>query len=241
LYDEDGYKNERFLPIVYELDNRKEWTEIKNSYKANPGLGTIKKLDQLQAKINKAISNPLLVKNLLCKDFNIRETSSESWLTFEQINNTNIYDISKLNVSYAIGGVDLSSTTDLTSACILFRNKETEELFFKHMYWLPEELLELRTKEDKIPYDIWFEMGLLRVCPGNSVHPKYVTQWFLELMSEHNIYLPWIGYDSWSAKYWVEEMEGYFGKESMIPVIQGKKTLSSPLCFTNISAVSIAG
>jgi phage terminase large subunit-like protein len=97
------------------------------------------------------------------------------------------------------------------------------------MYWLPEDLLEKRVEEDKIRYDIWRDQGLLRTCPGNSVHAKYVTEWYLEIMNVHGVYLPWIGYDSWSAKYWVEEMSNFFGKEAMIPVIQGKKTLSGPM------------
>jgi phage terminase large subunit-like protein len=227
--DEKGYKDERILPIIYELDNRKEWTDPAQYKKANPGLGTIKSIDQLKSKVHKAQSNPLLVKNLLCKDFNIRETTSEAWLTFETINNTETYKLCELNPKYAIGGVDLSSTVDLTAAAALFRVPGSEKIYIKHMYWLPEDLLEQRTKEDKIPYDIWRDMGLLRTCQGNSVHAKYVTQWYLELMNEHGIYFPFIGYDSWSAKYWVEEMEGYFGKECMKPVIQGKKTLSSPM------------
>jgi phage terminase large subunit-like protein len=227
--DKNGYKDERILPIIYELDNRKEWTDEEAWAKANPGLFTIKSLDQLKSKVHKAQSNPLLVKNLLCKDFNVRETTSEAWLTFETINNTQTYKLSDLNPKYGIGGVDLSSTVDLTAACVLFRVPGDEKIYIKHMYWLPEDLLEQRTKEDKIPYDIWCDMGLLRTCQGNSVHAKYVTQWYLELMNEYGIYFPFIGYDSWSAKYWVEEMEGYFGKECMRPVIQGKKTLSSPM------------
>lgn len=227
--DPNGYKDERVLPIIYELDNRSEWVDESAWKKANPGLGTIKSIDQLKTKVHKAKANPLLVKNLLTKDFNIRETTSEAWLTFEQINNTLKFDIKQLKPSYGIGGADLSSTTDLTAACVLFRAPGDDKLYFEHMYWLPDELLERRTKEDKIPYDIWYEMGLLRTCPGNSVHAKHVTQWFIEMMNEKGIYLPFIGYDSWSAKYWVEEMQGYFGEESMRPVIQGKKTLSSPM------------
>lgn len=227
--DPDGYKDERVLPIIYELDSREEWTDEKCWKKANPGLGTIKKYDELKRKVEKAKANPLLVKNLLTKDFNVRETTSEAWLTFEQLNNTETFDISALQPKYGIGGVDLSSTTDLTATCVLFMVPGSDKIYFEHMYWLPEELIEKRAKEDKIPYDIWHEQGLLRTCPGNSVHPKFVTEWFLEVMNEKGIYLPWIGYDSWSAKYWVEEMEGYFGKEAMIPVIQGKKTLSAPM------------
>jgi phage terminase large subunit-like protein len=227
--DPDGYKDERVLPIIYELDKREEWTNEKCWKKANPGLGTIKSFDQLKSKVEKAKSTPMLVKNLLTKDFNIRETSSEAWLTFEQLNNQETFDVKELKPSYGIGGVDLSSTTDLTAAKVIFMLPDDSKIYVLQMYWLPEDLLEQRAKEDKIPYDLWNDQGLLRTTPGNSVHAKYVTEWFNEIRDEYDIYLPWIGYDSWSAKYWVEEMEGYFGKEAMIPVIQGKKTLSSPM------------
>lgn len=229
LDDPDGYKDDRFLPIIYELDKREEWTDQTKWAKANPGLGTIKKTDQLETKVNKAKANSLLVKNLLTKDFNIRETSTEAWLTFEQLNNKAIFDIAKLKPSYGIGGCDLSSTTDLTAAKVIFMLPNDPHVYVLQMYWLPEDLLEQRSKEDKIPYNLWAEQGLLRTTPGNSVHYKFITQWFLEVRDELGIYIPWIGYDRWSAKYWVEEMEGYFGKEAMIPVAQGKQTLSSPM------------
>lgn len=229
LDDPDGYKDDRFLPIIYELDKREEWTDPSKWKKANPGLGSIKKIDQLETKVNKAKANSLLVKNLLTKDFNIRETSTEAWLTFEQLNNPETFDIEKLKPSYGIGGCDLSSTTDLTAAKVIFMVPEDPHIYVKQMYWLPEDLLEQRSKEDKIPYNLWHEQGILRTTPGNSVHYKFVTKWFLEIRDEYGIYLPWIGYDKWSAKYWVEEMEGYFGKEAMIPIAQGKQTLSSPM------------
>ena len=228
-YDSGEYVDERVLPIIYELDNRKEWTDPDCWAKANPGLGTIKNLNQLKAKVEKAKANPLLVKNLLCKDFNIRETSNEAWLTFEQINNTTKYDLELLKPRYGIGGADLSSTTDLTNATVIFMLPNDQNIYVKQMYWLPEDLLEQRTKEDKIPYDIWHDLGLLRTTPGNKVHHKFVTEWFLEIQNEYDIYIPWIGYDSWSATYWVEEMKNNFGKESMEPVIQCKMTLSGPM------------
>lgn len=229
LDDPDGYKDERFLPIIYELDNREEWADESCWKKANPGLGTIKKIDQLRTKVNKAKANPLLVKNLLTKDFNIRETGTETWLAFEELNNTETFDITELKPNYGIGGADLSKTTDLTAAKVLFMLPNDENIYVTQMYWLPEELLEQRAKEDKIPYDLWCERGLLRTTPGNKVHPKFVTQWFLEIREEFDLYIPWIGYDAWSAEYWVEEMKGHFGAEAMIPIHQGKKTLSGPM------------
>ena len=227
--DNDGYKDDTLLPIIYELDSRIEWLDEECHIKANPGLGTIKRVDQLNNKVNKAKANPLLVKNLLCKDFNIRETSSEAWLTFEQINNNKKFDVLSLKPRYGIGGADLSSTTDLTCATILFKVLDNEEIYTMQMYFLPEDLLEKRVEEDKIPYDIWRDQGLLRTTPGNKVHYKHVTEWFLEVQNEYDIYIFSGGYDSWSANYWIEDMKNTFGQETWQPVIQGKKTLSGPM------------
>lgn len=229
LEDENGYKDPHFFPFIYELDDRKEWIDPKCWKKANPGLGTIKNRSNLEAKVEKAKSNNALVKNLVCKEFNIRETSSEAWLLFEELNNTELFEISELNPRYGIGGADLSSTTDLTCATILFRVPDSEKIYVLQMYFLPEDLLEQRVREDKIPYDIWRDQGWLRTCPGNKVHYRHVTEWFKEVQDELNIYIYKTGYDSWSATYWVEDMKNEFGAIVMEPVIQGKKTLSSPM------------
>lgn len=227
--DPDGYKDEHFIAFIYELDNRKEWTDETCWEKANPGLGTIKNYKTLKDKVEKAKKNPLLVKNLLCKEFNIRETSSEAWLTFEQANNTETFDLKKLKPRYGIGGVDLSSTTDLTAAKVLFKVPNDERIYVLSMYWMPEDLVEKRILEDKIPYDVWIEKGYVRTCKGNKISYRDVKAWFVEVQEQDDIYLNMIGYDSWSAAYFVEDMQDYFGKSSMIPVVQGKKTLSQPM------------
>ncbi|MCI9681404.1 MAG: terminase large subunit [Lachnospiraceae bacterium] len=228
-FEENGYHDEHFIAFIYELDSRKEWMEERCWKKANPGLGTIKNYETLKAKVEKAMQNPALVKNLVCKEFNIRETSSEAWLTFEQLNNTELFEISKLNPRYGIGGCDLSSNVDLTNATVVFMVPGDERIYVIQMYFLPEDLLEKKVKEDKIPYDLWYEQGLLRLTPGNKVHYKYVKEWYLEVQNELDIYLFKCGYDSWSATYFVEDMCDTFGRTVMEPIIQGKKTLSGPM------------
>lgn len=227
--DPEVEDDERFLPIIYELDKREEWTEPEAWAKANPGLGTIKKLDQLENKVNKAKKNNMLVKNLLCKDFNVRETSTEAWLTFEELNNTETFELKDMGFKYGIGGTDLSETTDLTAAKVIVMRKNDPIIYVLQMYWLPEDLLEKRVQEDGIRYDLWLERGLLRPTPGNRVHPRFVTEWYLEIQTDYGIYIPWIGYDRYSAIYWVEEMQGHFGKNALEPVAQGKQTLSGPM------------
>lgn len=221
--------DETLLPIIYELDSKDEWTDEECWIKANPGLGTIKKVKGLKDKVARAKIKPDELKNLLCKDFNIRETSISSWLSFDELNNEETFNLAKMKVKYGIGGTDLSSTTDLTAAKVNFMLPDSPKIYVLQQYWIAEDLLEKKIKEDKIPYDKWLEKDLVRVTPGNRIHPKEVTKWFLEIRDEYGIYLPWIGYDAWSAAYWVEEMNGYFGQEAMVEVHQGKRTLSSPM------------
>ena len=242
--DPDGYHDPRRIAFVYELDSRAEWTEESCWYKANPGLGTIKNLTTLREKVERARANPALVKNLVCKEFNIRETTSEAWLSFEELDNRDTYRLDREAHQliwtrggteqllpyprYGIGGADLSSTTDLTAAKLIFRVPGCDTVFVRSMYWLPEELLEQRVREDRIPYDQWAEQGLLRTCRGRSVSYQDVRAWFVEQQRDLDIYISWVGYDAWSARYWVEDMTDTFGAGVMIPVRQGQ-TLSDPM------------
>ena len=228
-FDPNGYKDERLIAFVYELDKRSEWMDEKCWKKANPGLGTIKNYTTLKDKVEKAKANPLLVKNLVCKEFNIPETTGEAWLTAEQVVNEARFDVAELKPRYGIGGTDLSSTTDLTAAKVIFRVPNDEHVYVMQMYWIPEDNVEKRVKEDHIPYDVWIEQGLMRTCKGNQISYRDVTAWFLEVQEQYDVYLYKVGYDSWSAKYWVEEMEQTLGMGIMEQVIQGKKTLSGPM------------
>lgn len=223
----DGtFEDNTFLPILYELDEREEWTNPQAWQKANPALGTIKKLEDLQAKISRAENSPNDLSGVLVKDFNIRNTVNTAWLTLDDINNEETFNIAQFYKSFAIGGVDLSITTDLTCATLLLMDK-THKRYIYQMYWLPKANFEKRVQVDKIPYDKWLERSLLRLCEGNSINYGDVTAWFIEMANKHQIYPQWVYYDSYSAKYWVEEMQN--NGFNMVRCIQGAKTLSLPL------------
>lgn len=219
--------DDTFLPILYELDNRNEWTDPAAWIKANPSLGMIKKTDDLQIKVERAKQNPVDLPGVLCKEFNIRETVKTAWLSYDAINNTDTFDMADFRGAYCIGGVDLSITTDLTCASLLFMKRGGETKYVAQMYWLPADRLQERVKQDKIPYDKWLERGLLRLCAGNTINYSDVTQWFMETVREYDLFPAWVYYDSYSARYFVEEMEmqGF----RMVRCIQGAKTLSLPM------------
>lgn len=219
--------DDTFLPVLYELDNKEEWLQPTMWVKANPALGSIKKLSDLTNKVDRAKQNPKDMSSLLCKDFNIRQTLTSAWLSFEDLNNTATFEIEKFRGGYFVGGADLSRTTDLTCATALMIDKETGERCVKQMYWIPQDSFLQRVQVEKIPYDKWYEAGLVRLCTGNRINYSDVTAWFLELVNECGLTPTWVGYDSWSAGYWVEEMKSYgFNMQS---VIQGAKTLSLPM------------
>lgn len=217
--------DETVLPIIYELDNPNEWQDEKKWYKANPGLGTIKNIKDLRDKVNRAKNNPTELVNLLCKDFNIRQNDQDKWLTFDIVNNESTYGIEEISDTYAIGGVDLSSTTDLTCATLLI--VKHGQKYVLQQYFIPSERLEFKIKDDKIPYDKWEQRGLVTICDGAKVNYTDVTQWFLKMYQEFDISTLWIGYDPWNTQYWVEEMkeQGF----EMVEVRQGAKTMSNPM------------
>lgn len=216
-----------FLPILYELDDRSEWTDPAAWIKANPALGAIKKPDDLTAKVERAKQNRNELSGVLCKEFNVRETVKTAWLSFDDINNEQTFDLEQFRGAYCIGGVDLSITTDLTCASLLFMKRGDDRKYIVQMYWLPADRLQERVQQDKIPYDKWFDRGLLRLCAGNSINYSDVTQWFVETVKQYELFPAWVYYDSYSARYFVEEMQmqGF----NMVRCIQGAKTLSLPM------------
>ena len=222
---EGGIEDETVLPFIYELDEAKEWTDEKAWIKANPNLGVTKTYKYLRDKVEKAQKKPDELSNLLCKEFNVRTTAQEAWIDFDTANNEETYDMDSLYDTYAIGGVDLSSTTDLTCATLLIMKHNKK--YILQQYFIPSERLDFKIKDDKIPYDKWEKRGLVTICEGAKVNYSDVTQWFLRMNDEYKISALWIGYDPWNTQYWVEEMKEY-GFE-MVEVRQGAKTMSNPM------------
>ena len=216
-------EDETLLPIIYELDDEKEWTNEECWYKSNPALGVIKSLKDLRDKVERAKANPIELVNLLCKDFNVRQNSTNAWLTFDDLNNEEIYTEWKDN--YTIGGVDLSSTTDLCASTLL--GVVNGKIRVKQMYWIPTNYLEKKVSEDKIPYDKWLKMGWLRLSGDSKIDYHDITKWFLEEVDQNGLRPLWVGYDSWNAEFWKQEMLEY--GFDMVEVRQGFKTESAPL------------
>lgn len=218
-----------FLPILYELDAREEWTNPQMWIKANPGLGTIKKWETLAKFVQQAKDDSGFLPTVLCKDFNIRESESVVWLSYSQIKNIATFDMADIFDTYAIGGCDLSATTDLTCASLMIRKRGDNTIYVIQHYFLPQskidKLAEKNTQE--APYKVWADRGLLTICEGSRVNFSQVTAWFVQMREEYKIDAFKVGYDRALAGYWVDEMKA--NSFDMEPVAQGPFTWSQPM------------
>ena len=225
---EKGFEDYRLLPLIHELDSRDEWTNPKCWAKANPGIGKIKSIVTLADNVEKAKRDPSFLPTLLTKDFNIPENTSEAWLNYESIVNEKVIDIEYIKSSYAIGGCDLSSTTDLTCATLLIIKPNDTNLYVLQKYFLPESRVsETEANKREAPYKLWAKQGWLHICEGAAVNYHDVTEWFNEMVREHDIRPLWVCYDRALAGYWQEEMVG--NGFDMEKIAQGPYTWSYPM------------
>lgn len=228
-------KDDKFLPFIYELDSPDEWDKPECWIKANPALGTIKSVEYLTDMVAKAKADPSFKPTVLVKDFNLKQTSESSWLTFEETESAEA-DLGDYRFDYCIGGFDAADTTDLNAATALCKRPGDDKIYRKSMYWIPESVITEQERKgsrrgrDSVPYDLWISQGYMRTCPGNKCDKRIFLDWFRELKYDEDLYPIFIGYDPWHISdelLWDFKCE--FGPNAMIPVRQGVITLSEPM------------
>jgi len=226
---EPGYEDYRLLPLIYELDKREEWTDPHCWAKANPGLGSIKSIKTLAENVEKAKRDPKFLPTVLTKDFNIPENTADAWLDYNSAVNESVVSMDFLRKSYAIGGCDLSATTDLTCATLVIRKPQDPNFYVLQKYFLPESRVDLVESKNikEAPYKLWAKNDWLHLCEGATVDFHAVTEWFMDMVKQYDIRPLWIGYDAALSGYWREEMEQYgFDMEK---IRQGPFTWTYPM------------
>lgn len=221
--------DKHFLPFIYELDDPHEWDDESMWIKANPGLDTIKSREYLRQMVDKAKADPSFKPTVLVKDFNVKQNETQAWLPFEAIVNERTVPMQMLEHSYAIGGCDLSATTDLTCATLLLRKPNDDNVYVLQHYFIPQSKVDAvdATQSKEAPYKLWSELGWLTINDGAQVDYSLVTRWFADMVEQHDIRPLWICYDRALSGYWVPEMLDYgFDMEK---TAQGSYTWSQPM------------
>lgn len=200
-------KEKRLLPVFYMIDDEDRWNDINELAKSNPNLGVSVSVDYMLEEI--AIAEGSLSKKaeFLTKYCCVKQSSEQAWLSTKVVNGA-VCD--RLNPedfrdTYAVGGIDLSQTTDLTSACVVVE-RDGIEYVMSH-FWLPSEKIDEAIARDDIPYREMIELGVLSVSGEGFVDYNDVFRWFVGLVQDYRIMPLVVGYDRYSSQYLVQQMK----------------------------------
>ena len=200
-------KEKRLLPILYQIDNEDKWNDINELRKSNPNLGVSVSVDYLLEEIAVAEGSLSKKTEFIVKYANRKQSSEQAWLS-TKIVDAAVSDPIKpedFKDHYAVGGIDLSQTTDLTSACVVIE-KDGVEYVLSH-FWLPAEKLEEATARDGIPYAEMIERGFMSLSGEGFVDYNDVFEWFMALVRDYKIMPLAVGYDRYSSQYLVQQMK----------------------------------
>ena len=215
-----------FYPVVYGLDLEDDWHDERNWYKANPSLGYTIKIERVREAYKQALTNPAEENVFRQLRLNTWVNSTVCWIPEHIYDHGNIaFDKSQLLGRVCYGGLDLSSTSDITAFVLVFPPlSDNEPYYILPHFWLPEETLDLRVRRDHVPYDVWKQQGYLNITEGNVIHYSFIEKHIKELGEKYNI--KEIGVDRWNATQMIQNLEdeGF----TMVPIGQGYKDMSPP-------------
>ena len=218
--------DQTFYPVIYGAKEDEDWTDPEVWKRSNPSLGITVGIDKVQAACDSARQNPAEENSFRQLRLNQWVKQSVRWMPMDKWDACAApVNAEALEGRVCYGGLDLSSTTDVTAFVLVFHPKEDDEPFAVLPYfWIPEENLELRVRRDHVPYDVWQKQGFLMTTEGNVVHYGFIEKFIEELGETYNIRE--IAFDRWGAVQMVQNLEGM--GFTVVPFGQGFKDMSPP-------------
>ena len=218
--------DQTFYPVIYGAKEDEDWTDPEVWKRSNPSLGITVGIDKVQAACDSARQNPAEENSFRQLRLNQWVKQSVRWMPMDKWDAcTATVDAEALKGRVCYGGLDLSSTIDVTAFVLVFPPTDEDEPFVVFPYfWIPEENLELRVRRDHVPYDVWQKQGFLQTTEGNVVHYGFIEKFIEELGEKYNIHE--IAFDRWGAVQMVQNLEGM--GFTVVPFGQGFKDMSPP-------------
>jgi len=200
-------EEENLLPFLFMIDDIQKWDDVQELKKALPNLGVSFFEKNLQKEIRKAHASPSYKNEFICKYCNIKMNTVAAWVPQEAIrlSQGDVIKPEDFQRMACVGGVDLSQTTDLTSACVVI-NFEGVNYVYSH-FWIPAGRLKDLTERDNVDYSAMVSHGFLSLSGDKFVDYKDVTKWFVDLRKEYKLNILVVGYDRYSSTYFVDEMK----------------------------------
>lgn len=223
----DGRKiDPTFYPVIYGADDTEDWTSPKVWKKCNPSLGETIGMDKVKTACESAKQNPGEENSFRQLRLNQWVKQAVRWMPMDKWDKCAFaVNEEQLEGRVCYGGLDLSSTTDITAFVLVFPPLDEDDKYIILPYfWIPEDTLDLRVKRDHVPYDVWERQGYLQTTEGNVVHYGYIEKFIEELGKKFNIRE--IAFDRWGAVQMVQNLEGM--GFTVVPFGQGFKDMSPP-------------
>ena len=219
-------KDNTFYPVVYGLTEEDDWNDEANWYRANPSLGHTISIDRVREAYKSALENPAEENVFKQLRLNIWTSATVCWIPEHIYNRGNLsIDMDSLHGRECYGGLDLSSTTDITAFVLVFPPRTEEEKYILlPFFWLPKDTLELRCRRDHVLYDVWELQGYIRTTEGNVLHYGFIEKFIEELGEKYHI--KEIAFDRWNATQMVQNLEAM--GLIVVPFGQGYKDMSPP-------------
>lgn len=199
-------KETRLLPVLYIIDDVEKWNDINELRKSNPNLGISVSVDYLLEEIRIAEGSLSKRVEFIVKYCNIKQNSSSAWLSMATVQKCRgpHFDLSDFSGSYAVVGIDLSMSTDLTSAVCLIERDSKIYVFSK--FWLPSARIDDASIRDNLPYRQYITRGLLSESGENYINYQDCYNWCVDLIRQYQIYPLWIGYDKYCAQPLIQQL-----------------------------------
>ena len=198
-------KETKLLPFLYMIDDIEKWNDINELRKSNPNLSVSVSIDYLLEEI--AIAEGSLSKKVefITKYCCLKQNSSTAWLSTQTVQKCMGDEITleSLSKCYGVVGLDLSQTTDLTSACVVVEKDGILNVVSK--FWLPAERIDEASDRDGVPYRLYIERGLIAPSGDNFIDYHDCYSWIVDLIEKYNILPLMIGYDRYSAQYLIHD------------------------------------
>ena len=215
-----------FYPVIYGADESEDWTDPKVWRKANPSLGITVGIDKVRAACESARQNPGEENAFRQLRLNQWVKQAVRWMPMEKWDACAFaVNEDDLEGRVCYGGLDLSSTTDITAFVLVFPPTDEDDRYVVLPYfWIPEDSMDLRVRRDHVPYEVWERQGYLMTTEGNVVHYGYIEKFIERLGEKFNIRE--IAFDRWGAIQMVQNLEGM--GFTVVPFGQGFKDMSPP-------------
>ena len=223
----EGRKHDRsFYPVIYGADENDDWSSEEVWYKANPSLGVTVDIDKLYTAYESAKENP--AEENLFRQLRLNQWVKQSvrWMPMDAWDKCDFaVDPEALKGRECYGGLDLSSSTDITAFVLVFPPKDEDDKYIILPYfWIPEDTIDVRVRRDHVPYDTWLGRGQVIATEGNVIHYGYIEKFIEELGKKYHI--KEIAFDRWGAVQMTQNLEGM--GFTVVPFGQGFKDMSPP-------------